>query len=272
MTADKVTMGRSEDAWITTGSAARLCSVSPDTVQKWIRKGKLSAQRTAGNHYRIARAEIEPFMTSTAQARWFSAPPEHCRPQPLRCWEYLGRQGEVRDECLKCVVYRVRASWCFEVLGQTPGAEHARQFCKTQASCVECAYYRQVCSLPSRVLIVGAEAAMRAMLGDSEEEELSIEFAGGGYQASTMLGFFRPAFVIVDEELAKPGRSDLLECLAHETRIPGLKVIIAVSRDAAPLHPGSGNAFDGLIEKPFNRKDLAALLARIPVERVTRNR
>ena len=38
---------------LSTGEVARLCSVNPDTVLKWIKKGQLAATRTAGGHYRI---------------------------------------------------------------------------------------------------------------------------------------------------------------------------------------------------------------------------
>lgn len=177
---------RADAEWVTTGEAARLCSVTADAVQKWIRLGRLTAQRTAGGHYRIARRDIEPFATATAQARWFGPPPEKCRPQPLR--------------------------------------------------------------------------------------SLSLEFASGGHQASTMVALFRPAFVVVDEEMLGAGNSDLLDCLTHETRIPGLKVILAASRREALSVKGDGNAFDGFIEKPFDCEDLAALVATYPLERVTEGR
>lgn len=258
--------------WLTTGEAARMCSVTSDAVQKWIQKGRLTAQRTAGGHYRIARRDIEPFVTAPAQARWFRAPPEKCKPQPLRCWEYLSVNGTVHEACRKCVVYRVRASWCFAVLGRAEGTEHSRVFCRAQTSCQECAYYQQVCSVPPRVLVVGPPAAMRKMLGESGAEGLALEFASGSYQASTLIGEFRPVFVVVDEEMLGPGESDLLDCLTHETRVPGLKVILAVSNCRALPVTGDENVFDGFIQKPFDREGLAAFLANLPIERVSEGR
>lgn len=85
-------MAEASVEWLTCGQAALLCSVKPDTVQKWIRKGRLSAQRTAGGHYRIQLPEIEPFLTGPAVARWFAPPPDGCMPQPLRCWERLNNK------------------------------------------------------------------------------------------------------------------------------------------------------------------------------------
>ena len=47
---------------LTTGQAARLCSVTPDTVLKWIKKGRLRGVRTAGGHYRIERRLLDPLI------------------------------------------------------------------------------------------------------------------------------------------------------------------------------------------------------------------
>jgi len=39
--------------------AARVAGVSYPTIKQWIYKGKIHPTKTAGGHYRIARAEIE---------------------------------------------------------------------------------------------------------------------------------------------------------------------------------------------------------------------
>ncbi len=75
--------------WLTTGQAARFCSVKPDTILKWIKRGRLRAERTAGGHYRIQRQELEPLILrprATADPRTNPVFPGN----PLRCWEYLG--------------------------------------------------------------------------------------------------------------------------------------------------------------------------------------
>lgn len=71
------------------------------------------------------------------------------------------------------------------------------------------------------------------------------------------------------------GKFDLLDCLAHETRVPGLKVILAASKHEALPGTGDENAFDGFIKKPFDCQDcqdLAALLPTCPLRRVTEGR
>jgi excisionase family DNA binding protein len=41
--------------YITTGEAAALFGVEPDTVLRWIKSGYIPASRTPGGHYRIHR-------------------------------------------------------------------------------------------------------------------------------------------------------------------------------------------------------------------------
>ncbi len=49
---------------LTTGQAAKLCEVTPDTVLKWIRKGRLRGGRTAGGHFRINLIDGEKMKAS----------------------------------------------------------------------------------------------------------------------------------------------------------------------------------------------------------------
>jgi len=51
-----------ESRHLTTGEAAGLCSVKPDTVLKWIKKGQLQAAKTAGGHHRIEYRDLQSFL------------------------------------------------------------------------------------------------------------------------------------------------------------------------------------------------------------------
>jgi excisionase family DNA binding protein len=46
-----------------TFQAAKVLGVSPDTVLKWIKAGKLPASRTLGGHYRIRRDTIAELLS-----------------------------------------------------------------------------------------------------------------------------------------------------------------------------------------------------------------
>ncbi|MHC4663312.1 MAG: helix-turn-helix domain-containing protein, partial [Planctomycetota bacterium] len=48
-----------DQKYLTTGQAAIRCSVSPDTVLKWIRSGLLPARKTAGGHHRINERDLD---------------------------------------------------------------------------------------------------------------------------------------------------------------------------------------------------------------------
>lgn len=246
--------------WLTTGAVARLCSVKPDTVQKWIRKGRLEAQRTAGGHYRIALADVEPYLTKPMDARWYCAPPAGCQPQPLRCWEYLAEGGATREECRKCVVYRVRAAWCFEVLGMGAGNGHSRQFCHSQSSCLDCLYYKRVCRAPLVVLAVTADCTLASQLQREQDESLLIHLASNAYQAAVVIGDLRPAFVIVDEELCR-AEPRLLQDLTGDSRVPGLRVALC-----GPSEESSGRTLLPRLPKPFGMEHVRRLVTEFPVE------
>ena len=127
---------------LTTGQAAQLCSVTPDTILKWIKKGRLKGTRTAGGHYRVDRQDLEPFMGRSRVGRAAMSSAGWGEVDDLRCWEYLSDRGRIRDECRQCVVYQVRAARCFVVAGLDQEVGHARRFC--EVSCEECAVYLRV--------------------------------------------------------------------------------------------------------------------------------
>jgi excisionase family DNA binding protein len=87
--------------YLTTFEAARLMSVSPDAVLKWIKSGILEARRTPGGHHRIARNSIEKLLSLTQN--------DHTSKQDQLefqyCWEFNCRSGNCPEECENCVVY-----------------------------------------------------------------------------------------------------------------------------------------------------------------------
>jgi len=57
------------DRMFSTGKVARLLSVTPDTVLKWIKSGQLRARRTAGGHYRVAQRDLDSLMAIVSSRR-----------------------------------------------------------------------------------------------------------------------------------------------------------------------------------------------------------
>ena len=52
-----------DDALLTPAEVAQLFRVSPKTVTRWARSGKLSAKRTLGGHRRFQEAEVREFLS-----------------------------------------------------------------------------------------------------------------------------------------------------------------------------------------------------------------
>ena len=252
---------------LTTGQAAKLCSVTPDTVLKWIRKGRLKARRTAGGHFRIERRCLEPLISTSPTAE--AATPElpDCYAPTLRCWEYLSDRGAVREDCRQCVVYRVRAARCFLMAGLEADIGHAREFC--QGTCDECVYYRWVKGLLTNVLVITPDEGLIDRLLGQESSSITLRFARSAYEASTIVQSFQAAFVVVDQDVLPPGDGTLLASLAGDSRLPGVKIILGVRAEAAKVLvegvvKGKGVCLRGRVE--VIEPDFAHRTARVYVD------
>jgi excisionase family DNA binding protein len=250
-----------------TGEAARLCSVNPDTVLKWIKKGRLAARRTAGGHYRIEERDLAALIPSQAIPGVMGREPLTVDHGALRCWEYLNRPGAVREGCRKCVVYQIRAAWCFRVatsLGCEIGQKQS--FCAT--SCEDCAYYRRASGQATNVLVIASDNELVDSLS-AGDDTLALRFARSAYEASAMIGAFHAAFVVVDQDVIANSQPDLLGCLVADPRLPGVRIILGVpkgrgARFRVPFEDGVVSA----IEKPFGQDRIAEVVCRFPVEPV----
>ncbi len=254
---------------LTTGQAAKLCSVTPDTILKWIKKGRVRAARTAGGHYRIEHRDLEPLIAWPRRTRDPSRPLRECPPRGLRCWEYLGDRNTVRDHCRQCVVYRVRATRCFLMAGLEPSVGHARQFC--QSSCDDCVYYRRVKGLATNVLVITADEELIERLSAEQQEGITMRFAQNAYEASAIIHDFRPAFAVIDLESVPDGDTQLLDSLAADSRIPGLKITVVVPSGTTgwKRRRPKNDLTVNVLEKPLGSRRLAAVINSFPVDFLT---
>jgi excisionase family DNA binding protein len=124
--------------YLTTGQAAAIFDVDPDTVLRWIKSGEIKAVRTPGGHYRISR--------SVFLAKMINDNPVNAKNEPRSvlpyCWEYNSVAGKTRKECTSCIVYKSRSSRCYELCELNIPVGHAKLFC-TQ-SCNNCQYYKSI--------------------------------------------------------------------------------------------------------------------------------
>ena len=122
---------KNESEYMSTGQVAERCSVTPDTVLKWVTSGKLPARRTLGGHCRIHRHAVMEFLSERG-------PKGGKRPSHY-CWEFNAGDKGIRDGCKRCLVYRSRASRCFEMARELKDSGLAKLRCRTP--CEECDFY-----------------------------------------------------------------------------------------------------------------------------------
>ncbi len=245
---------------LTTGKAARLCSVKPDTVLKWIKKGVLPATRTVGGHYRVEEQDLLQVLAPEDGAEVRGEDNDLCS-RPMRCWEYMSNSPGA--ECQECVVYKTHATWCFRLVGVVKGTGHARRFCS--GLCQECPYYRRVHGLPANVLVISQDEGLIRDLAKNENAAVTFRFARRGYDASAIIAVFRPAFVVFDQAILEDLGIALLDALAADPRARGTRIIVAIRKGSMGLRTHN-RAVYAVIEEPFRADDLVAIVSRMPVE------
>lgn len=218
---------------LTTGQAAELCSVTPDTILKWIRSGYLPAHRTAGGHHRINSRDLQMVVEPITENRKATLPAHPATRKPYQyCWEFNG-EGELPDGCKDCAVYRMRAHRCYEILNLAPEADHPKVFC--DKSCPECDYYRTVHEQAVNVLIVSEDKEMtKSLLKEATASSLNMEITDCEYSCSTVVSYFRPDFVIVDCMLGQKISRDICFHLSQDPRIPFVRIVLAANEREIP--------------------------------------
>jgi excisionase family DNA binding protein len=124
--------------FLTTFEAAKLISVTPDTVLKWIKSGVLDARRTPGGHHRIDRKSIEVLLNLDYKSKH----PDINQDKLQYCWEYNSHFHNCPDECQSCVVYKTLAKRCYKMKNLPNEFGHLKLYCNT--TCEECNYYKYI--------------------------------------------------------------------------------------------------------------------------------
>ena len=172
-----------ERDFFSTGQAARLCSVTSDTVLRWIKSGRLRGLRTGGGHYRIPKTELERHLGLQARRQ--------------SCWEYHRRGTELTQACRQCIVYRARAQRCWELAQPGVAVGHTHAFRIT--TCEKCDYFLLQRGRVAHVLVFSEDPELAARLKEPPATgDLEMEVADCEYKLSTLIESFRPEFVIID--------------------------------------------------------------------------
>ncbi len=91
--------------YLTTTEAAKLLCVSPDTVLKWVKAGKVKSRRTLGGHFRIPSTELSLFTSQQSLDVEDNHSPLASQTHQY-CWEFLAAGGPTKTECEDCITYR----------------------------------------------------------------------------------------------------------------------------------------------------------------------
>lgn len=239
---------------LTTGQVAKLCSVTPDTVLKWIRAGRLPARRTPGGHHRVPKSAIEFVL---ADGKTYTAQRDHHR-MIQYCWEFNSQDGKITSDCRRCIVYRSRTRRCYEISKLPVEAGHARRFC--QNSCEECDYYQVVQNQAPNVLVVTDQGEVRESLqAESERVEYNLRITDCEYRCSMEIEEFRPDYVVIDCSLGSNRSRDFARLLHEDARIPFVKVILV--GNGRKLPDKCDKLVFALVERRFTGKTLSELIS-----------
>ncbi len=242
---------------LTTSQAAKLLSVSSDTVLKWVKAGKVKSYRTLGGHYRIPLDGLNIQSSNEAS----SADQSTHAPVHQYCWEFLAGGGEIKTECKECITYRSRAKRCYE-LKDLPGEFGCLNLlCDTE--CSDCEYYKVVIGQGTNVLIVSENKKLVSGFNlTSDVTKLQVKFALDEYEAAVMIQSFRPDYVVVDCALGKKRTAAICSNLFSDIRIPVARIIL--SSKAKRIRDYCDNEVFGWIQKPFSIEQLKDCIRGVP--------
>lgn len=239
--------------FVSTGQAAELCSVTADTVLKWIKSGRITANRTPGGHYRIHREKLQHIIEQDEIAK---VALNHERAFQF-CWEFYKNSGGSIQECAKCIAYRSRAMRCYEMIELPAESGHARMFCK--GTCEDCEYFRVVQGQRLNVLVITDQKEFGAELGDrAKDVDFNLRLAEDGYHCSMVIENFRPDYVVIDSSIGINRCQFFTKHLSEDPRIPYVKIILAGESTKVPSE--CDKMIFAIINKPFKITELESLI------------
>lgn len=116
--------------YLSTGEAAALFDVDPETILRWIKLGDIPAIRTPGGHYRIHKnVFLSKLLKSEGETQSDNS----------YCWEYYSDSGKIAEECKKCIAFESRAKRCYVLSKIETQIGHSKLYCSN--TCEECNYY-----------------------------------------------------------------------------------------------------------------------------------
>jgi excisionase family DNA binding protein len=243
--------GKQKD-FLTTTQAAQLLSVSPDTVLKWVKAGKIESTRTLGGHFRIPRTaldlpnpELDNEIVTLDDTQHYST--------YQYCWEYIARGGTMKSECKDCLTYRSRSRRCYELRDLPEGLGCLRVYCKS--SCADCDYYKMINGQDLNVILLSESGRlMRDWQQGMVVDDLQIKVIENEYDCASVVQEFRPDYIVIDCALGKRRTASICTHLFNDARIPVVRIILASK--TRQLKEYCDKEVCGWITKPFSIRQL----------------
>jgi len=244
--------------FLTTSEAARLLSVSPDTVLKWVKAGKIKSRRTLGGHFRIPREALDIPEKQVDPDNGYSARLDN---DFMYCWEYVASGGAIKTECRECLTYRSRSKRCYELRELPSGLGCLAMQCA--ADCLDCNYYQLVQDQAINILVISSSLHIVKDAHLIEKTpNLEIKTVDDEYEAAAQIQSFRPDYVVIDCSLGKKRASTLCTNLFNDARIPVTRIILA-SKNKNLSEYCEKEVF-GWIRKPFSIEQLKSCIEGVP--------
>ncbi|MCP4703885.1 MAG: hypothetical protein GY865_04685 [candidate division Zixibacteria bacterium] len=213
--------------YFSTGDVASHCAVTPNAVFKWVQNGKLPAERTAGGHFRISRDSLIIFLKGR-QTRDIKQTQKKIFQY---CWEFHSRFGKAQENCRKCVVFKSRASRCYELVKFADQIGHSKVYCTS--SCDECDYYDMIhAERVSMLVITKRQEIEQIFRKHSEEFDCSLRFANSQYDCSRIIESYHPDYIIFDCNRKDAGfcqercNIEFVRSISSDSRIPFTRLIV----------------------------------------------
>lgn len=230
--------------YISTGKAARLCGVTPDTVLKWIKKGIVEVIRTAGGHFRVDEESLKPYLLTR------KSPLDHQISKTpgavTYCWNFTeSRSGG--QLCRECSVLEKRSELCYEDAGTDSDS-----FCVP--SCSDCEFFEYIDSDTTNILVITDRKNLIDTLLSEKSSKLSLRFSCTGYETAALVQDYRPDVIVVDDTMELFRTEDIMRYLAADSRIRGVQLVLGIIDTPAKL--ATGDKICAWINLPFTMRDL----------------
>ena len=248
-----------EERLLTTGQAAKRCSVTADTILKWIRSGYLPAQRTAGGHHRIAETDLKLVSGFRKPVNPLSSREMHDLP--------CAAETDGPDLLKRCPAHLLGLRRREQVSIAGAAAWEIRP--RSSERCHVCGYFREVSQYGMNVLILTRDPIMSLHLKETAREAtFHLEITNSEYRCSVLVGECKPDFVVIDSAIGREKCREIGLQILNDPRNPFVEVLVAGTPGGMPDECTSG--VFGRLQRPFDYQDIGERISRIWYARITK--